>query len=545
MVNYRIGIIVIGFVVLAGSVVGVSQFYNPTDQDVEQDSTEVIGYWDGTYHDETIEGTREATVPADKREKVVDRAIARTEIIRGETFNEDIEVRFMTREEYEEDNPFQVSEEQYSAWNDTLWSAQLIIPTPANYSSVRNDTFNNNVLAYYLIGQNELVLVTEEVSEDGNYVYIDEESLVHELTHAMQDQRFGLDNEALQSEFTPERQGILTLIEGEAIVVQNQFNQRCENTQWNCVEYQSEPDTRDYSYIGYNMVTNSPYDLGETYVSDIYQSGGWEAVDERYTETPPYTSSDALFKRTGSERQSEWVQISDISSDLWSPYESNGMNGRNGIGHVGMSSMLYHIQEVHGVDTGAELAVTAGTNQYNYTTPLSDQLKYDSIIPYRQANGDSGFAWKLVWESESSADRFTDIYAETLVATGGQEYSQELEEYQFPEDDVSEHMLYRGGSEFQGVYSISRNQNMVVIASAPSEEQLAELRPPSQEPLILTEYSTVELEEPEFTLDSSDNTDEDVVSESSNQGGLRSVLTSIFFIISFLVLGWYFIFVEQ
>lgn len=544
MVNYRIVLVAFSFLLLVGAVVGGTYLYNPSTSDVEQDSTEVIGYWDGTYHDEEISGIQDSKVPVDKQEKVVDRAIARTELIRDESFNEDVEVEFVTREEYEDENPFTVEDQQYSQWNDTLWSAQLIIPTPAQYSDVRNDTFNNNVLAYYLISQDKLVLITEKAEND-EYVYIDEESLVHELTHALQDQRMGLENESLQSGFTPERRGILTLIEGEATLVQNQFNNQCEQSTWNCVEYETQPDEREYSYVGYNMVTDAPYDLGEEYVTEIYQDGGWEAVDETYTDSPPYTSKDVLFRNSGSDRQTNWVQISNISTDVWNRYDNNGIDGRDSVGNVGMSAVLYHIQTTYDVETGGELAVTAGSNTYNYTTQLSDQLTYDSMIPYQQANGDTGFAWKLVWDNPESADRFTDIYAETLLETGGSEYSQELEEYRFPEDDVSEHMLYRGGSEFQGVYSISRNDNIVVIASAPTEEQLAELRPPQQEPLLLTEYSTVPLEEPEFTIND-ESVDAEAVSSESNSplSGIRTILTSILFILAFLGLGWYLVFID-
>lgn len=518
------------FALFSAAVLGIS-FIDFGGDDLELESSQTVGYWEGTTYDEKIDADG-SLVPTDQTENVIHRSIARAEVLRGEPLQEDLSVEFQTREEFQEDNPFNMEESQYSQWSDTLWGAQLLIPQPVQYSDVRNDVYRNQVLAYYLIGQNEIVVVTE-FEDDRESVYIPEQKLIHEITHAIQDQRFGLASESLQSEFTPERQGHLTLVEGEAVVVENLYEQRCER-QWDCLDTYNLNDMtgeREYNYTGYDLIADAPYSIGEPFVQNTYDNGGWDAVDELYTTNPPYTSTDVLFENQDTEMQNTWVYATDISRQGWSRYEARGIDGRDSIGHIGMSSMLYHIEQEYDVHTSSSSMFDQGTGRYTHRTTLSDQLRYDSIIPYQQVDGGTGFTWKIVWEDEESADLFVDVYAETLRQSGGSELT-EAEEYEIQED-IERSLLYRGGAEFRGVYSINRNENIVSISSADNEEALSTLRPPSEDPIVVGTYTQIDLDRSSYQIEEQDNI-EDVPESESTLQSIRPYLTFILFVIVFI-----------
>lgn len=519
-------VLAVVFVILAGLSVYFVFFDQNQTESSDPESTEVVGYWEGMYHDEQIESVRDDRVPREDLDKVKNRAIARLEVIRNEPMQDDVEIEIRTREEFRQDNPFQYESDVYSSWSNMVWFGQLVVPGQVDIQNVRNSLRGNQTLAYYLITEDTLVLIVEE-TEDG-YVYVDEESLVHELTHAMQDQRMGLENDKIHSKITTVRQSQLSLIEGEARLVESQFNQRCAET-WDCLEYQTEYSESEYNLPGYQAVSLAPYEAGETYMQSQYEEGGWEEVDDTYTESPPVTMAEIIYP--DQDHSTEYVQVQDISQGSWEPYGLQGTDGQDHLGMANLSSMLYHYESQYIIQTGVEGAGDVrniATGGYQYQTELTEELEHDGIMPYRTPNERTGFVWTQVWESSDAANQFTNIYTRVLSGLGGDQI--ENPEYELMGDSINEHMVYSGPSEYQGYFSIARNDEMVVITYSETQAGLSNLRPSRSEPISIKQYETGEYERPNYEITTSEEANQ--VNENENDGlGVGDYLTLIVFVV--------------
>lgn len=521
----KFAVILAVFVVILSSVsVYFLVFHQPAESE-EPESTEVVGYWEGMYHDDTIDSARGERVPREDLDKVKNRAIARLEVIRDEPMREDVEVEIRTREEFKEQNPFQYETSLYTKWSNVVWFGQLIVPGQVDVQNVRNDLRGNQTLAYYLIQQDRLVLIVEE-DEEG-YVRVDESSLVHELTHAMQDQRMGLDNDKLHSKITTVRQSQLSLVEGEARLVENQYAERCGG-QWSCFSYQTEYQEPEYDMPGYQAVSLAPYEAGEKYMTERYNQGGWDAIDNTYTDDPPATMAEIIYP--DQQHSTEYLQVQDISQGGWDPYALQGTDGQDHLGMANLSAMLYHYESKYMIQTGVggvNNVRQVGTGGYQYQTDLTEDLEHDGLLPYRTPGERTGFVWTQVWESSDSADQFTNVYARILTQMGGEEI--EDPDYELRGESINEHTVYSGPAEFQGYFSIARNEEMVVITYSEEQSGLGDLRPPRSEPLAIKNYQTDTYEEPNYTIESQESVEE--VSNSSDGFTVMDYLSLIVFVI--------------
>lgn len=496
--------ILLAVIVIIGAVAGSYFFIYQGNNDPEPESTEVTGYWNGMYHDETIEEFDGNEIHRSNLPMVKDRAIARLEVIRDEPMKNDVELKIRTREEFKEDNPFQFQSMTYADWLDTIWFGQLIVPGQVETADVREDLRGNQTLAYYLIGEDTLVLIVEP-DEDG-YVKVDEQRLVHELNHAMQDQRIGLDNEKLRSQETTVRQAQLALTEGESQLVENIYTDNCEEMNWSCPTYETETGHRSYDYLGYTTTVLAPYHAGEAYMTEQYQEGGWDAVDKAFTENPPLTMKDIVYPDR--DNPDERVVVRDISTSRWNPYNVQGYEGQDSLGVVGISSMLHHYEVKYDINTktdGATAYNPLTDTRYNYANELSEDLQYDGLLPYRTASGEEGFVWTIIWDNPQAADHFTDVYSSVLLEKGGSQI--EDPEYAIQDKFISEHNVYEGPAEFQGYFSIARNEEMVVITYSQEQSGLSELRPTRSEPVTLKDYQTTTYDPPEYSISAANSTE--------------------------------------
>lgn len=522
----KLAVVLAVLLIILASVSVYFLVFDQSGKEEAPESTEVIGYWNGMYHDEQIESISDNKVPREDLDKVKNRSIARLEVIRNEPMRKDVEVEIRTREEFKEQNPFQFEKSLYTRWTNTIWFGKLVVPGQVDIENVRNDLRGNQTLAYYLIGEDKLVLIVEESEEDG-YVRVDESSLIHELTHAMQDQRIGLENDKLHSKVTTVRQSQLSLVEGEARLVEDLYATRCSQD-WSCLTYQTEYDDPEYNLPGYQAVSLAPYEAGETYMMSKYEQGGWDAVDKTYTDDPPVTMAEIIYPEQ--EHSNEYIQVKDISQGSWDTYGLQGTDGQDHLGMVGITSMLYHYESKYMIQTnidGVQRVRDIANGGYQYQTALTEKLKYDGIMPYQTPGERTGFVWTQVWESSDSADQFTDIYGRVITELGGEETNET--EYELTGGSFDEHTVYSGPSEYQGYFSVARNEEMVVITYAENPEGLNNLRPSRSEPLAIKDYQTETYEEPDYEIKSSESVEQ--VSDSDDSLGIGDYLTLIVFVI--------------
>ena len=122
--------------------------------------------------------------------------------------------------------------------------------------------------------------------------------VVHELTHALDDQRFEVFAHRPSSAESAAAWTALT--EGSAKRVELAFVDQLDAGQRG--QYQSAVDDRERRLSGIDpairAALDAPYELGAAYVSSLFASGGNEAIDRAFT-SPPITTAQLL----GSEGQ--------------------------------------------------------------------------------------------------------------------------------------------------------------------------------------------------------------------------------------------------
>ncbi len=124
-------------------------------------------------------------------------------------------------------------------------------------------------------------------------------TLVHELTHALQDQNFDLD--ALQELDHDDESGtIRALVEGDATEVENAYIDSLSSADRAAYERQNADAQDDADFDGIPPVVRimfgAPYDFGPTLVEVIKADGGMAALNDAF-EHPP-TEAENLFDPT-------------------------------------------------------------------------------------------------------------------------------------------------------------------------------------------------------------------------------------------------------
>jgi Peptidase of plants and bacteria len=108
--------------------------------------------------------------------------------------------------------------------------------------------------------------------------------LVHELTHAWQDQLLGINMELPTS--PDERTALKALVEGDATFVQRTY----EATLTKAVDRKDESDRSQKSLASYDRsrvyLEYLPYLLGPSYIKEVHEYGGNDAVNKLFSDPP-------------------------------------------------------------------------------------------------------------------------------------------------------------------------------------------------------------------------------------------------------------------
>ncbi|MEZ5143615.1 MAG: hypothetical protein R2726_14015 [Acidimicrobiales bacterium] len=166
-----------------------------------------------------------------------------------------------------------------------------ILPAGGSLYDVSRTLYSGGVLGYYDPETKELVVRGGDITP---YV---RQTIVHELTHALQDQYANLDRKEYDDRKDEVSFGLDTLAEGDA--------RRVEKVYENQLSAADKRDRdREEAAFGADMDLSSvpdflkgsisaPYDLGEPFVDGIVAGGGNEALLQAFAD-PPTTSEEVL-----------------------------------------------------------------------------------------------------------------------------------------------------------------------------------------------------------------------------------------------------------
>jgi hypothetical protein len=168
-----------------------------------------------------------------------------------------------------------------------------IIPADTDYFSEYRTLFVDNTIGEYSVQTKELLVKGTVVNDHVRTV------LVHELTHAIDDQNFNLDRTAQYKDRKDEiRFGFNALVEGDAVNVANQFVKTLPQAEQQA-ELQGQPGGPVPGLgasTGSDPIAQSlaaPYPIGNALVTDILNNGGLAELDKDFND-PPTTSEQAM-----------------------------------------------------------------------------------------------------------------------------------------------------------------------------------------------------------------------------------------------------------
>ncbi|RJX42123.1 hypothetical protein DM826_10770 [Halonotius aquaticus] len=423
-----------------------------------QSANTSLGCVDGICHDDPINVTQVDGLDAAERDRLLARSMARVEYLRGEPFTESVPIRVVDSETFGRDELApNGSDRRYTRWNDQVWKALFIVGDNTSTQTAITDTLTGSVNGLYSPTRDEIVIV----ADDPDAPRVSEATLIHELTHALQDQRHDLTSPRFRGETQDADLAVTGLYEGEAGYIEDLYRQRCDDDRWRCQRASPTSGEGGASNRGILTVVLQPYSDGPGYVHEIVTTEGWAGVDERMVD-PPTTTSEIIHR--------EPLNISPIEPSTtatagWQRYTQPGRNGTEVAGEASIFVMFWYqatTVRANTVDPGTLYESEGDYDSRTYSAPPSDGWAGDALVPYRRGD-DDGYVWTTEWETTDDATEFHRAYTAILTARNATETDPGIYEL---DDDA-----------FAGAYGIERDGTRVRIVHAPTTDGLRELAP--------------------------------------------------------------------
>jgi hypothetical protein len=236
-------------------------------------------------------------VDDDELAQTIERIADETSDVRGLPLLEDINIEIIDREQLRanllallEDD---YGQEQADLDRDALWILRLIPDRELDYLQLQIDLFTEQVAGYYDSETGELFVIGE-----GEEFSADEKvTASHEITHALQDQHFGLDRYDEDDPDFDRQTAFQSVYEGDATwtMIQwavtnlsmaeiSEFLEAGENTD-------SETFDNAPRYVRDSLLF--PYNAGFAFVEELIRHGDLEALDSAM-EDPPVSTEQIL-----------------------------------------------------------------------------------------------------------------------------------------------------------------------------------------------------------------------------------------------------------
>ncbi len=410
--------------------------------------TDVLGWENGYWYNESI-----SVDPADglndtELEAVVARSMARVEEVRQLEFESTVPVEILSREEFREENSAgysNVSVENRLHQN-VKYEALFMVNETTDAVSVQQANQGASVGGYYSPAEGRIVVVSGNTSSP----QLSEVTLSQELFHALQDQKYDLSS---YNQSTRELHNAVDgIVEGDGNYVDYLYQQRCELNEgaegyWGeCLQDTPTNGTAggQLANIGLYLLVFQPYSDGPPFVKTLHEQGGWEAVNAVYADPPASTEQTIHPEKYGEDAPTP-VTIEDRSNDSWEPLDLPDSLDYAEFGEAGVFSMfMYPAFETQGQTQLIPAPAFTNRNDageldpldpYNYTSTYSAGWDGDKLLPYvSEASADTnetGYVWKLTWDSPEDAEEFYDGYQQLLNYRGAERAGEDT--YVLPE----------------------------------------------------------------------------------------------------------------
>lgn len=525
LIRVRIGTIV-SIVTIAFLLFVISTSVQPVaGADLENNTTapsdldqDVLGRENGYWHNESLAVTPGNGLNDSELGAVVARSMARVEYIRELEFNQTPPVEVISREEYTQNLP---EESNYSEATRLLsnikWEALFMIGENQDAVDVEQGNQAIGVGGFYDFVDEEITIISENTTTPK----MDEITLSQELFHYLQDELY--DISSYNRSTKDQRLANNGIIEGDANYVDSLYQQECVDGTWQgtCLMPQSNGSENSGAgnlHFGLYQQFLHPYSLGPAWVSDLHESGGWEAVNDIYKNPP--TSTEQLIHTETKYPQDKpiAVNIQDTSQDPWKQLEHDGDTLYEQFGEAGLYVALWYpsVQrdvpgeiipyENHINQTGS--GQLSSIEPYQYEHPVTHGWEGEKLIPYvtndSVRSGETGYVYKIAWESVDDAEEFRAAWSELMKIHGAQPVNGHENTYRIPEDNNVGDAFY-----------ITQDRETITIVNAPTISDLSAIYQSAAPESINTDTGETEPE--------SSETDETESSRDSDKaGGMQS-----------------------
>lgn len=427
--------------------------------------TDVKGWENGIWYNESLSIDASDGLDDAELDHVVSRAMARVERIRAVEFEGSVPVEVLARSEFGNDDTDRKVPPAKRTFDNVKMESLLLIGEDEDSLAVQQQNRRVSVGGYYSPGRDEIVVIT-----DGDGASIDETTLAHELMHAWQDRRFDL--ASISADTRDGHNANNGLIEGDANFVQHIYRQRCD-ANWECVLPSEDSGDGGGQLANYGVFTLKffPYSDGPTFVRSLKEDGGWAAVNAAYDDLPASAEQVVHPERYKTDPPTT-VELADQSSSAWKRVKPPNRADYGTVGQAGITAMfvypLYHSQGETAVIPAEAFFNRGEDGQLDRFDPLDYGHPYaagwdgDRLAVYQNDEGETGYVWRLVWDSKEDAREFVEGYQQTLSYWGGESYGDGL-------------YVISNGS-FADVFHVSVSGKTVTIVNAPTAAQLSEVR---------------------------------------------------------------------
>ncbi|MFB6142611.1 MAG: Hvo_1808 family surface protein [Halorientalis sp.] len=425
-------------------------------------ATDRVGWEAGYWHDEPVAVDQTDGLSDGELDAYVGRAMARVEYLRDAEFEESVPVSVISRDEFQSRDGGNDTTEAFAAWNNQVWEALFVDGEDSNVQERLSATYGSSVVGFYSPGDDEIKIVTDSPDSPT----IDNGTLVHELTHALQDQQGRL-RAAQQHGGTQDADlAVDGVIEGEANYIETRYARRCGGA-WDCVatpQAGSGGSGGDRN-LGLLLVILQPYSDGPVYVDHLREQGGWAAVDAAFADPPE--STEQVIHRT--DEAPTPIDYEDRARNGWRTYDV-GQNGSDTVGEASIYTMFWYQARTADADTVAPASIGRTDSPfdiYNYDARPSAGWANDRVFPYRRGSGEDaagGYVWVTEWDTERDAREFERAYGAILRA----------------------HDATRSGNvwtiedgRFADAFRVTRDGTRVTVVNGPTPRAVRDIRPPA------------------------------------------------------------------
>ena len=429
-------------------------------------ANDALGWEGGYWYNESISVTTDDGYNASERAALVNITMARVEHVRELEFTESVPVEVISRSEYQSQSSSGSSRSAaFQAFDNAKFEGLFLVGEDKNSLAVQQSNRGQNVLGYYSPSNDSIVVISPSDTPD-----IDPSTLAHELTHALQDQQFDLasSNPATRDAYNA-RNG---LVEGDANYVEDRYDAACE-AEWQCVEASSGSSSTSSSAssdldLGVYILSYFPYADGPGFVSYLHSNGGWERVNAAYDDLPESAEQVIHPAKYGTDEPTN-LTVANTTSNGWERVRPPGRPDYAVLGQSALAAMFgatlyddYNDSSVVNATTflNVEDGSVNTSDPFNYGFDYTNGWDGDRMAVYQKDN-QTGYVWKLAWDSPAEAREFVDGYHELLAEWGGERVS--------GSGDV---WMIRDDSPYSDAFRITRNGDTVTIVNAPETGDL-------------------------------------------------------------------------